>query len=159
MKRLTVADVAMGMDLPELVFTVSATRLVAGALASRDYSPLHHDRRYVVDVAGQRDIFANTQFQAALFERYLNDWSGPMGRTVQMRFAMRVSVFAEDEVAIHGTVEDVLQDGPCGPCVKVTLNMTVDGRIVTTCDALYALPADEADNPWDRGGERWLQPA
>ena len=62
MTQRLIGDVAPGTIIPTLEFDVTATRLIAGALASRDYSPLHHDGRYVRDVVGQQDIFANTQF-------------------------------------------------------------------------------------------------
>ncbi|MFA5964592.1 MAG: hypothetical protein WC804_11300 [Sphingomonas sp.] len=156
--RLTIGDVAPGLALAPLRFQATATRIVAGALASRDYSRLHHDRGYVAEVAGQRDIFANTQFQAALFERYLGDWSGPQGRVARMRFAMRESIFAGDMVTLTGTVREVIATGPCGPAVIAELAMAVEDRTVTTCQALYALPLDARDDPWRREGTEWLQP-
>lgn len=158
MKTLLIGDVAPGDVIPELAFDVTATRIVAGALASRDYSPLHHDHDYVVGTVGQRDIFANTQFQASLFERFLNDWSGPRGRIARMRFSMTSSIFAGDRVTIGGIVDAVLADGPCGPAVAVTLSMMVADRVMTSCETLYALPAGPGDNPWERRGGRWLPP-
>lgn len=158
MTQRLIGDVAPGTIIPALEFDVTATRLIAGALASRDYSPLHHDGRYVRDVVGQRDIFANTQFQAALFERFLNDWSGPLGRLARMTFRMTSSIFAGDAVTVVGTVDDVLADGPCGAAVAVTMRLSIGALVVTSCDVLYALPAFEGDNPWDRRGERWLRP-
>jgi len=154
---LTIANVKPDMALPELRFDVTATRLISGALASRDFSPLHHDKNYVVDVVGQRNIFANTQFQAALFERYLNDWSGPLGRVVRMRFAMKSSIFAGDIVLIAGTVNEVRTSCECGAAVDLTIKMLVGEGLVTACDVLYALPAVEGDNPWHRCGKNWLQ--
>lgn len=158
MKTLLIGDVAAGQAIPELAFDATATRIVAGALASRDYSPLHHDHGYVVGTVGQRDIFANTQFQASLFERFLNDWSGPRGRIARMRFSMTSSIFAGDRVTIGGAVDTVFADGPCGAAAAVTLRMAVADRVMTTCEALYALPAAPGDNPWERRAERWLPP-
>lgn len=159
MNLVTIDDVEPGQQIPALSFHVTASRLIAGAFASRDYSPLHHDRDYAVDVAGQRDIFANTQFQAALFERYLNDWSGPLGRIARMTFRMTSSVFAGDLVSLTGTVDRVLRSGPCAPAASILIAMAVDERTATACEILYALPAAAGDNPWRRRGESWLQPA
>lgn len=158
MTQLLITDVTVGAVLPALSYEVTATRLIAGALASRDYSPLHHDRNYVVDVVGQRDIFANTQFQAALIERYLGDWSGPLGRIARMQFRMKSSIFAGDQVLVKGTVDDVLAHGPCGASAAVNITISVEGRLTTTCETLYALPASHGDNPWARRGTQWLQP-
>lgn len=158
MTPLLISDVAQGMVLPPLSFDVTATRLIAGALASRDYSPLHHDKNYVVDVAGQPEIFANTQYQAALFERYLNDWSGPLGRVARMQFRMKSSIFAGDRILMRGKVDHVVNAGPCGASVEVGIVMMVGERVATVCEALYALPASAEDNPWQRRGDRWLSP-
>lgn len=159
MKQLHIGDVAPGMALPDLAFQITATRLIAGAFASRDYSPLHHDKDYVVGVVGQENIFANTQYQAALFERYLNDWSGPLGRVARMKFRMRSSVFAGDEIVLKGLIEDVFTSGECDASVKASLVLSVGGDLRTSCEVLYALPSSEGDNPWQRRRERWLQPA
>ena len=157
MSHITIDVVMSGERLPELTFHVTATRLIAGALASRDYSPLHHDSRYVADVVGQRDIFANTQFQAALFERYLTDWSGPAGRIARMKFKMISSVFADDTVVLSGVVKEVFGLGPCGPAVSIMIEMTTGDRTATTCEVLYALPAAADTDPWLRRGSNWLQ--
>ena len=67
---------------------MSATTVVLGALASRDWRPMHHDHALAVERNGTRDIFMNTPNQAAWFERYLTDWTGPKGRLGRMRFRM-----------------------------------------------------------------------
>jgi len=36
----------VGDELPPLELEMSATRIVAGALATRDFMPVHHDRAY-----------------------------------------------------------------------------------------------------------------
>ena len=75
--KLTVADVHEGDALPELSYDVTATTVVLGAIASRDTRPMHHDHDFAVNRNGTRDIFLNTPNQAAWFERYVTDWSGP----------------------------------------------------------------------------------
>ena len=48
-----------------------------GALASRDWRPMHHDKDFAQN-QGVENIFMNTPNQAAWFERYLTDWTGPL---------------------------------------------------------------------------------
>ena len=69
-----------GQAMAPLRVEVSATTVVLGALATRDYAPMHHDHAYATQTSGTRDIFLNTPHQAAFLERYLTDWSGPKGR-------------------------------------------------------------------------------
>ncbi len=86
--RLLLGDVAAGDALPALDYEVSATTVVLGALATRDWRPMHHDKDFAVHRNGTRDIFLNTPNQAAWFERYLTDWTGPHGRRARVTFRM-----------------------------------------------------------------------
>ncbi len=76
-ETLTLDGVRPGDVLPELRYDVTATTVVLGALATRDTRPMHHDHDFAVNRNGTQDIFLNTPNQAAWFERYLTDWSGP----------------------------------------------------------------------------------
>ena len=76
-KTLTLDGVRPGDVLPELRYDVTATTVVLGALATRDTRPMHHDHDFAVNRNGTQDIFLNTPNQAAWFERFLTDWSGP----------------------------------------------------------------------------------
>ncbi len=64
---LTLDRVKVGDRLPPLSFEVTATTVVLGALASRDWRPMHHDKDFAVHRNGIRDIFMNTPNQAAWF--------------------------------------------------------------------------------------------
>ena len=88
MERLVHGDVSVGDALPELGIDVTATTVVLGALASRDWRPMHHDRDFAINRNGTQDIFLNTPNQAAWFERYVTDWTGPTGRLGRMTFRL-----------------------------------------------------------------------
>ncbi len=102
--RLLHGDVTAGDRLPDLGHDVTATTVVLGALASRDWRPMHHDRDFAVHRNGTRDIFLNTPNQAAWFERYVTDWTGPTGRLGRMTFRMNTPVFPGDRMAFSATV-------------------------------------------------------
>ena len=82
---MILASVAAGQELPVLQHEVTATTVVLGALASRDWRPMHHDHDFAVNRNGTKDIFLNTPNQAAWFERFLTDWSGPRGPVQSVR--------------------------------------------------------------------------
>lgn len=151
----TLTEVAVGGRIPDLAYPVTATTVVLGALASRDWRPMHHDHDFAVHRNGTRDIFLNTPNQAAWFERYLTDWSGPTGRLGRMKFRMKGSVFPGDVMVLRGTVGDVSTDA--AGCGWVTLHVTleVDGDVKTECTARIALPVSATDNPWARRGDAW----
>ncbi len=155
MSKLLFSDVTIGAELPELAVDVTPTTVVLGALASRDWRPMHHDYKFATERNGLRDIFLNTPNQAAWIERYITDWTGPTGRLAQMTFAMRDSVFPGETMTYRGVVSDAsTDDSGCG-WVELEITLTVDGRIATTCTARVALPISDNDNPWSHRGENW----
>lgn len=152
---LTLHDVRVGDELPVLRHEVSTTTIVLGALASRDWRPMHHDYHFATERNGTRDVFMNTPNQAAFFERFLTDWSGPTGRLGRMRFRMKGSVFPGDTMEFRGTVTAVgTDDAGCG-WVEVDVTLATAAGVATTCAARLALPTGPDDNPWARRGDAW----
>jgi acyl dehydratase len=153
--RLLLDDVATGDELPPFDYEVSATTVVLGALATRDWRPMHHDKDFAVDRNGTKDIFLNTPNQAAWFERYLSDWAGPHGRLGRVTFRMKGSVFPGDTMSLRGVVASTeVDEVGCG-FATVDVTLSVDGDTKTTCRARIALPRSDADNPWARSGDQW----
>lgn len=164
--RLTLGDITVGDTLPTLSHAVTATTVVLGALASRDWRPMHHDRDFAIDRNGARDIFLNTPNQQAWFERFVTDWTGPRGRPGRLHFRMRDSVYPGESMTLTGTVTDVETDATgCGwatVAVEVRAGATTrdtghDGgtRLCTTATLRIAVPAGPEDNPWQRRGDQW----
>jgi uncharacterized protein len=152
---LLLDDAKTGLQLPELRYEVTATTVVLGALATRDWRPMHHDKDFAVERNGTRDIFLNTPNQAAWFERYLTDWTGPHGRLGRIRFRMKGSVFPGDTMVLRGEVSGTsVDDVGCG-WVDLSLELAVGDEVATSATARVALPIDPNDNPWLRRSERW----
>ena len=151
----TLGDVVVGEQIPDLAYPVTATTVVLGALASRDWRPMHHDHDFAVNRNGTKDIFLNTPNQAAWFERYLTDWSGPTGRLGRMKFRMKGSVFPGDTMVLSGIVEEVTTDDVGCGWVALQLSLAVDGDVKTECTARIALPVANDDNPWARRADTW----
>lgn len=152
---LLLSDVSAGDTLPELGYDVTATTIVLGALAARDWRPMHHDHDFAVNRNGTQDIFMNTPNQAAWFERFVTDWTGPTGRLGRMKFRMKGSVFPGDHMILSATVEDVsTDDAGCG-WASLLVTLAVDGDTKTDCSVRVALPTAPDDNPWSRRGDQW----
>lgn len=152
---LTFSDIGVGDQLPLLSHDVTATTVVLGALASRDDRPMHHDRDFAQGRNGVQDIFLNTPNQAAWFERYLTDWTGPFGRLGRVTFRMLGPVFPGDTMKFAGVVTDSSVDGVGCGWVTVNVELTVGGILKTRASASIAIPTDTGDNPWRRRGEQW----
>ncbi len=147
--------VSVGDALPELAVDVTPTTVVLGALASRDRRPMHHDYKFATERNGVADIFLNTPNQAAWFERYVTDWTGPRGRLGRMKFRMKTSVFPGDRMELSGKVTSVdIDETGCG-WASVDVELKAGDKIASTCEVRVALPSDDDDNPWARSGDDW----
>jgi len=148
-------DVHVGDQLPELAVDVTPTTVVLGAIASRDWRPMHHDYKFATERNGVADIFLNTPNQAAWFERYVTDWTGPKGRLGRMTFRMKTSVFPGDRMIFSATVTDVGSDDTGCGWVNLDVSLSVGETVATTCAVRVAVPVGENDNPWRRRGDDW----
>jgi hypothetical protein len=72
---ITLAEVNVGDKLPELVIDVTSSLIVGGALASRDYTPVHHDKG-AAQASGMQDVFMNILTTNGLVGRFVTDWAG-----------------------------------------------------------------------------------
>lgn len=75
-KTLTCADVSVGDKLPPLAIDITTSLVVCGALATRDFEPVHHNKAAAV-ATGLPDVFMNILTSQGLMTRYATDWSGP----------------------------------------------------------------------------------
>jgi len=75
-KTLTLAEVAVGDKLDPLDIDITSGLVVCGALATRDFEPVHHDRA-AAQATGLPDVFMNILTSQGLMTRYATDWSGP----------------------------------------------------------------------------------
>ncbi len=75
-KTRNFASVAVGEKLPTLKIDVTAGLIVGGAIASRDFTPVHHEKA-AAQAAGLPDIFMNILTSNGLMARYVTDWTGP----------------------------------------------------------------------------------
>ena len=148
-------SVHAGQKLPELSYPVTATTVVLGALAARDWRPMHHDKDFAVNRNGTRDIFLNTPNLASWFERYITDWTGPFGRLQRVTFKMKGSIFPGDTMVFKGAVTETGIDATGFGWVTLEIAVAVDGDTKTSCTARVALPQAVDDNPWSRSGDRW----
>jgi acyl dehydratase len=158
MSQITIDQVKEGDELPELSIDVTPTTVVLGALATRDWRPMHHDKDFAQERNGTKHVFINTPHNAAYFERYITDWTGPRGRLGKIQFRMSDSVFPGDEMVFHGKVESVETDAVGCGWVNLLIWLTVGDVVPTRCNARVAIPNSADDNPWKRKGDAW-QPA
>jgi acyl dehydratase len=94
---------AVGDALPVMVIDVTPTRVVAGAIASRDFMPVHHDRDYA-NQQGAPDIFMNILSDTGYCSRFLTDWAGPDAMVKRLAIRLGVSVHPGHTLTYTGSV-------------------------------------------------------
>ena len=107
------ATLRIGDELPPLVLEITPTRVVAGAIASRDFMPVHHDRDYA-NQQGAPDIFMNILTDTAYCSRFLTDWAGPDAMITNLAIRLGVPVFPGHTLTYTGSITGLRRDGELG---------------------------------------------
>ncbi|MBU3700794.1 MAG: acyl dehydratase [Acidimicrobiia bacterium] len=129
----------VGDELPELALEMTATRIVAGAIATRDFMPVHHDRDYAQQ-QGAADIFMNILSTNAYCGRYLSDWGGPDSLVRSLSIRLGVPVHPGSTLRFTGRVTDVEPSGD-EQLVHIDLRAANEMGDHATGTAIVALPA------------------
>ena len=103
-------SIAAGDPLPPLQLDVTATLIAAGAIATRDFMPVHHDRAYA-NAQGAPDIFMNILSDTGYCSRFLTDWAGPEAMVRRLAIRLGVPVFPGDRLSYTGEVAEVAVEG------------------------------------------------
>ena len=79
-------EIHVGEELPPFELTVTSTVIVAGAIASRDFMPAHHDPTFA-KAQGAPDVFMNILTTNGYVARFVTDWAGPqaMLKSIKIR--------------------------------------------------------------------------
>ena len=112
----------VGDELPPMLINVTPTRVVAGAIASRDFMPVHHDRDFA-NQQGAPDIFMNILSDTGYCSRFLTDWAGPDAMITRLAIRLGVPVFPGHTLTYTGSITALRRDGDDG-IVEVELRAT-----------------------------------
>ena len=135
MTTRAVSSVDTGEALPPLDIETSAALVVGGALASRDYTPVHHDRA-AAQAQGLPDIFMNILTTNGLVGRYVTDWAGPDAVVTGVKVKLGGPNMPGDTLKLRGKVV-AADDGRVA--VEVTGENSWGNHVTAT--VTVALPA------------------
>ena len=134
------ATLRVGDELPAMVIDVTPTRVVAGAIASRDFMPVHHDREYA-NQQGAPDIFMNILSDTGYCSRFLTDWAGPDAMITRLSIRLGVPVFPGHTLTYTGSVTAVTREGD-EAIVEIELRATNELGEHVGGTATLSLPVD-----------------
>ena len=95
--------IQVGDELPALAIALTPTVVVAAAIASRDFMPVHHDRDYAQS-QGAPNIFTNILTDTGHCSRFLTDWAGPDAIVKRLAIRLGIPAFAGSTITYTGTV-------------------------------------------------------
>ena len=130
MNALDWNDIRVGDAVTPMRIDVTATVVVAGAIASRDYMPVHHDRDY-----------ANTQGAPDIFMNILTDWAGPEAMVRKVAIRLGVPSHPGSTLDFTGTVTGKSRQGGEG-IVEIEFRATNDRGDHLSGTAVIGLPLD-----------------
>lgn len=133
-------SIRVGDELPTMVIDVTPTRVVAGAIATRDFMPVHHDRDYA-NAQGAPDIFMNILSDTAYCSRFLTDWAGPDAMVRRLAIRLGVPVHPGHTLTYTGAVTNAeVRDGEL--VVDIELRATNELGEHVSGTATLSLPTD-----------------
>ena len=105
----TLSEVNVGDALPELAIPLTTSLIVSGALASRDFTPVHHDKS-AAQASGVPDVFMNILTTNGLVGRYVTDWAGPNAKIRNVQIKLGTPNTAGDTMTFNGSVTSKQDD-------------------------------------------------
>lgn len=103
---MTVDAIAVGDTLPELRVPITASAIVAGAIATNDFENVHHDKA-AAQATGVPDIFMNILTTNGFVQRYVSDWCGTSTRITGVEIKLGAPNFVGDTMLLTGRVTTV----------------------------------------------------
>jgi acyl dehydratase len=93
---------------------VTSTVIVAGAIASRDFMPAHHDAEFA-RAQGAPDMFMNILTTNGYVARFVTDWAGPEAMVRKIAIRLGAPAVPGQPLRFTGQVTDTRDDG--GECI------------------------------------------
>ncbi len=136
-------DINIGDEITPLEIPVTTTVIVAGAIASRDFMPVHHDRDFA-GKQGSPDIFMNILTTNGLCLRFLTDWAGPEAMLTKLSVRLGVPSFPNDPLLFTGSVTGKSEGKDGEGFVEVTFQATNSLGVHASGTATLSLLEEEA---------------
>jgi len=109
-KSIKFSEINEGDEIPVFNREITRTTIVASAIASRDFTPVHHDHE-AAQKAGAKDIFLNILSTGGFIGKYITDWSGPEGEMKKMLINLGMTVFPGDTLTHTGKIARKYSEG------------------------------------------------
>lgn len=138
-KPLPTSEIAIGDELPPFELPVTSTVIVAGAIASRDFMPAHHDSEFARG-QGAPDMFMNILTTNGYVSRFVTDWAGPEAMVRKIAIRLGGPAIPGQPLRFSGHVSDTRTEEK-DHIVEVTIRAANDLGDHATGTVTLSLPA------------------
>ena len=135
------ASIRVGDEIPPLDVPLTASVIVAGAIASRDFMPVHHDLAYA-NKQGAPDIFMNILTTNGYVARFVTDWAGPHAQLKSISIRLGAPAMPGFLLRFTGVVQRTERQGDLG-LVDIALRGATDIGDHVTGNVVLLLPASD----------------
>ena len=97
-------DVNVGDKLPEVAIELTPALIIGGAIASRDFNPVHHDKAHA-QAQGLPDVIMNILTTNGLVGRFVTDWAGPNVIVKNISIKLGAPNVPGDTMKMKGTIK------------------------------------------------------
>jgi acyl dehydratase len=102
--------IRVGDELPPFALELTPTMIVAGAIASRDFMPAHHDPGFA-KAQGAPDIFLNILTTNGYVSRFITDWAGPEAVLRSIKIRLGAPAIPGQPLRFSGRVAELRREG------------------------------------------------
>jgi len=128
----------VGDELPAFELPLTASVIVSGAIASRDFMPVHHDHAYA-KAQGAPDIFMNILTTNGYVARYVTDWAGPEAMVRKISIRLGAPALPGMTMRFTGSIARAEREGGDG-VIEVEMRGTTEIGDHVTGTVLLSLP-------------------
>ena len=101
-------SIKVGDAVAPMTLDLTATFVVAGAVATRDFMPVHHDRDDAAS-QGSPNIFLNILSDTGFCTRFLTDWAGPEAAVKKLAIRLDVPAYAGSKLEYTGSAARIVR--------------------------------------------------
>lgn len=104
-ERAEAVALTQGVAFGPVAVPLTPTQIVAGALATRDFYPVHHDRDFA-RAHGNTDFLMNILTTNGIIARIVGEWTA-QAPLLTMRTRLIAPAYANDQLSVTGTVDEL----------------------------------------------------
>ena len=136
---------------------VSVKSIQSGAVASRDWAPLHTDQNWAISKGKLPSIIMNNYTLNGLIIKYITDIYGYSSRIGKVSFKIKKPICPDQSLEFHGTVIKTIEIDKSKLWIEVNLQIKTNQEI-SASSRIYVAVCREEDiksSPWTLSASKW----